>query len=191
MRQFVVPQFLDVESKIIGPVSGRQFVIMLVSAGLSFVWFELFVLAQVWIPLLLLTMALGGVLAFAQVNGQKMHYFLLNIFETARRPRLKVWSRSAYRQLHEEIHQIKNQRAVKKPVNTSHLAALALMVDTGGVYQGEEQLEQLRSKAALVLPPSEREQQIQQRAEEAQEQRRTQRPGDLPAEYTIDFGKKR
>ena len=29
MEQFVVPQFIDAEDKILGPLTGRQFVIML------------------------------------------------------------------------------------------------------------------------------------------------------------------
>ena len=37
MDQFVVPQFIDVEDKIFGPVTTRQFVILLVAGLVLFV----------------------------------------------------------------------------------------------------------------------------------------------------------
>lgn len=36
MQQFLVPQFIDVENKIIGPLTVRQFVIFLIAAGFIF-----------------------------------------------------------------------------------------------------------------------------------------------------------
>ena len=41
MNQFVVPQFIDVEDKIIGPITTRQFIIMLAAILMDFVAFKL------------------------------------------------------------------------------------------------------------------------------------------------------
>ena len=93
--QFVVPQFIEVESKIIGPISARQFILLIISLGSMYVWFKLLP-PLLFIPAIMLTGVVGGALAFGKVNGQMMHYFLLNLIQTLRRPRLKVWKRTEY-----------------------------------------------------------------------------------------------
>ena len=78
MDQFVVPQFIDVEDKIFGPVTTRQFLILLV-AGLML--FTAFKLADTTLFIFLLAVV-GGfalILAFVKINGQTFHYFLLNL----------------------------------------------------------------------------------------------------------------
>lgn len=139
MEHFVVPQFIDVESKIIGPISARQFVIIAVTLGLCYVWYRFFP-AFMFIPLIFFTATLGGGLAFAKVNGQSLHYFLLNFIQTLRRPRLKVWFRAEIRTI-EPPKEIPKQIPTKRdvgPVTESRLAAMSLMVDTGGAYQADE-----------------------------------------------------
>ena len=42
MQQFTVPQFIDVEDKIIGPITTRQFVIMLAGFTLIGISYKLF-----------------------------------------------------------------------------------------------------------------------------------------------------
>ena len=41
MQKFIVPQFIDVESKIIGPITTRQFLIMLAGLILGFAAYKL------------------------------------------------------------------------------------------------------------------------------------------------------
>ena len=72
--QFVVPQFIDVENKIFGPISVRQFIIILATLGLIWVWWELF---TIWLAAILgvFTFAVGGTFAFVKINGQSFHIF--------------------------------------------------------------------------------------------------------------------
>lgn len=81
MQQFVVPQFIDVEDKIFGPITTRQFVIMLVAGIIIFLAFRFGDFA-----LFVFTLAVvGGIallFAFVKVNGQQFHYFLLNLVQT-------------------------------------------------------------------------------------------------------------
>ena len=76
-QQFVVPQFLDVEAKIIGPITGRQFVIMLVTLGSEFIIYSIFLNIAVVIILGLPVLVMGIILAFAKVNGQPFHFIVL------------------------------------------------------------------------------------------------------------------
>lgn len=135
--QYLVPQFIEVESKIIGPISGRQFVICLISLALCYLWFELFP-AVIFIPLIFITGTIGGVFSFLKINGQAMHYFSLNLIQTLKRPRLTVWNRLPY----EEPQKVKVKRstapAYKEAPSQSRLAAVSLMVDTGGAYVTED-----------------------------------------------------
>jgi hypothetical protein len=139
--QFVVPQFIDAEDKIIGPITVRQFIILLVTflvvailfKLLSFVWFLL-----VGIPLVIA----GGVLAFGRVNGQPFHYFILNLVQTMRRPRLRVWDKTMNDGELRALTKVTltpppPPPARKAPVSASKLAELSLVVNTGGVYRPE------------------------------------------------------
>ncbi|MFH1225728.1 MAG: PrgI family protein [bacterium] len=143
--QFVVPQFIDVEDKIIGPISTRQFIIMLAGGLLMFVEykstdFSLFIAEG------LITLAVVLVLGFIKVNGQPFHYFLLNLIQTFKRPKLKLWDKElAEKELRflykAEIKEKKPAEApvpLKRPASNSRLSELSLIVDTGGAYQGEK-----------------------------------------------------
>ncbi len=142
MQQFVVPQFIDVEDKVIGPITVRQFVMLLVAGGLMFVAYKGsdFTLFLFWFFLIVI---LTVVFAFIRINGRPVHYFILNFLQTAKRPRLRLWNKRLQDfQLKQYLVQPPEEtvirRPTKSPVGTSRLAELALMVDTGGVYEGEE-----------------------------------------------------
>jgi hypothetical protein len=139
--RFTVPQFIDVEDKILGPLTARQFLIMLFAAGIVFLDFKLFDTA-----LFLLTaipeFALCGIFAFLRVNGQPFHIFLLNLIQTFRRPGLRVWDKAL--NTGELLAIIKApppppppQRIRKAPLAETRLAELSLVVNTGGVYNPE------------------------------------------------------
>ncbi|MDD5040015.1 MAG: PrgI family protein [Patescibacteria group bacterium] len=137
MQQFVVPQFLDVEGKIIGPLTVRQFLIFLVGAGLIFIVFKL---ATFWMAAIegIMIFALTGVFAFLKINGRPFHYFLLNMLQTARRPILKTWNKEIVIQRIKEEKQEKPKPPVpKKKLTLSRLNQLSLVVDTGGAYNEE------------------------------------------------------
>lgn len=135
MQTFFVPQFIDVESKILGPISVRQFSIIIVCGGLIYVGFKLFS----FFPFLLFAVIvgfLGGSLAFGKVNGQMMHYFLLNVIQTLKRPNLRVWKRSIILEHNQRVDAAAEPILVtlKDPLAESRLAQISLTVDTGGIY---------------------------------------------------------
>ena len=143
MQQFVVPQFIDVEDKVIGPITVRQFIIMLAGGGLTFIAYKLsdFVLFLIQLVFILLV---TFIIAFVKINGRPIHYFLLNIFQTFKRPRVRVWqkfySKSELRQYtKEKIAVLPPLIRTRNKVRASRLAELSLIVDTGGVYQGEKE----------------------------------------------------
>lgn len=141
MDQFVVPQFIDVEDKIFGPITTRQFVILL-SAGL--VLFIAFKLADITLFIFLAALIGGSalVLAFVKINGQPFHYFLLNIVQTVRRPSRRIWYKSfSNAELNELIKsgKVEMVEAVKEVPRMSYnrIRDLSLIVNTGGYYKPE------------------------------------------------------
>jgi hypothetical protein len=141
-EKFVVPQFIEVEAKIIGPITARQFIIMMVD--FLFIFIEFSLLERIlFIPVGLLTLVMGGVLAFVKINGMPFHFFLLNIIQTLKKPSLRVWDK---RLTDAEVRQYIKKEEVKaapvepkkEPLTTSRLSELSLVVNTGGLYKPED-----------------------------------------------------
>jgi membrane-bound ClpP family serine protease len=147
MSQFLVPQFIEVEPKIIGPITVRQFIIMIVGFILIFVEYKLL---SFWyfIGGAVLTFGIFGVLAFLKINGQPFHYFLLNVGQTLKRPKLTIWKKEVaadeIRKAFKNVTKVSSEViARKKQIGRSQLEELSLIVNTGGVYQtmlSEEEL---------------------------------------------------
>lgn len=145
MQQFVVPQFIDVEDKIIGPISVRQFMTLLVGAAAIFANYQLvykLILQNFWLFAVssIVIFAVSGLFAFFKVNGRPFHYFLLNLFVTAQKPRMRVWNKRLTRQdliVREETLVVAAPIPTKAPISQSKLTELSLVVDTGGAYREE------------------------------------------------------
>lgn len=71
-----MPQFIEVEDKIVGPLTLRQFIYLAGGAGLSVV---LFIYLPLWAAFPFIALAVGGslALAFYRVNGKP----LIELFE--------------------------------------------------------------------------------------------------------------
>ena len=144
MQQFTVPQFIDVEDKIIGPITTRQFIILLFGAILIFICYKIFDFSA-FIVFGLLIFGISGTIAFAKINGRPFHFFVLNLMQTVKRPILRVWNHNigglalSMTESAVSIAKDKGGRAsLVKHYTTSRLAELALIADTKGVYRGEE-----------------------------------------------------
>ncbi|KKQ27995.1 MAG: hypothetical protein US42_C0003G0052 [Candidatus Magasanikbacteria bacterium GW2011_GWC2_37_14] len=143
MQQFVVPQFIDVEDKIFGPITTRQFLILLAAGLLIFVFYKLTDFAL----FVTLTAVLGGlalVFAFVKINGQPFHYFLLNLLQTLRKPSLRVWKKNLSDEELNFLRKLNTEKApekiARKEVKSGHIHDLALLVNTGGFYKPEDEL---------------------------------------------------
>jgi hypothetical protein len=143
MQQFTVPQFIDVEDKIIGPITSRQFVIMLgtfllIAINYKIFYFSMFLVVS--IP----EMAIALVFAFIKVNSRPFHFFLLNIIQTLKRAGLRIWSNANnYYEVELDkkptVDPLSGSTAAKsREYQTSRLQELSLIVDTQGAYKGEE-----------------------------------------------------
>lgn len=142
MQQYVVPQFIEVEAKIFGPITARQFIICLIGGGFMFFAykvadFSLFILKG------LVIIVITGLFAFVKINGRAFHYFLLNLIQTVKKPRLRVWKKEELRitnyesRKKEKVKEGKQieEKKPRKKLESSRLSDLSLVVDTGGAYR--------------------------------------------------------
>jgi len=145
MQQFTIPQFIDVEDKIIGPITTRQFIIMLTGFVLMAISYKIFDFS-LFVATSVILLIIIVVFAFIKINGQPFHFFLVNITQTLKRAKLRTWNNGdkpldISSQLSEK--DIANKDSLKpanfkpKKIVESRLNELSLIVDTQGSYQGE------------------------------------------------------
>jgi len=138
--QFVVPQFIDIEPKIIGPLGVRQFITLIVTGGLIFVAYKTCDFA-LFIIIAIILLASGGTLAFMKVNGRPIYYLFLDILQTTKKPKLRVWRKEFILEkeikIKEKIELPPPPAVPRKTLSTARLSDLSLLVDTGGMYREE------------------------------------------------------
>ncbi len=141
--KFVVPQFIDAEDKILGPITVRQFLICLGAAFLIFIEYKIFTFVY-FIFATILTGGTAASFAFLKINGQQFHIFFLNFLASRLRPKLRTWQKGL---TDGELLAIIKHNKPAPPVvaavvaerpSSSRLRDLALTVNTGGVYNPDE-----------------------------------------------------
>ncbi|HPS21487.1 MAG TPA: PrgI family protein [Candidatus Paceibacterota bacterium] len=90
--QFKVPQFLDVEDKIFGPFTFKQFVYLAGGAGLCFVVYKILGLLLGAIPILLIA-GFAVALAFYRPNNKPLLNMVEAGFKFYTQNKLYVWKR--------------------------------------------------------------------------------------------------
>jgi hypothetical protein len=142
--QFHVPQFIDVEDKIFGPFSARQFFYIGGAIGAFFVFFSI---TKSFIFGLLLSspfIALGLALAFYKINKRPFIYILEAAFKYTLQPRLFIWHKeqkkiSRKKKAEEDAKGIAEELFVPK-LSDSKLKDLAWSLDIQeSVYSDENQ----------------------------------------------------
>jgi hypothetical protein len=92
--QFQVPQFIEVEDKIFGPLTFKQFVYVLGGAGAAYLIYRVLPL---WLaaPFMLGVGGLAGALAFMQWNGRPFILALESAFYFILKTKLYLWNNEA------------------------------------------------------------------------------------------------
>jgi hypothetical protein len=90
--QFKVPQFLDIEDKIFGPFTFREFVYLAGGAGLCFVLYKALGLMLAIIPMLFIA-GLSAALTFYHPNGKPFIDMVEAGLKFAMQDKLFIWKR--------------------------------------------------------------------------------------------------
>lgn len=154
--QYKVPQNVDIEDRVIGPLTLRQFMIILVAVGtILILYFVLVGILQIlfWILALVIGGA-AGVLAFGKYGDQHLEVFALGAWKTLTSPRTRVWKKEA------ELHQMtkkaeepapKKEETQKRSLEEARddLESLAELVDSGGYSKGNT-----KDRIVMSEPPN-------------------------------------
>lgn len=77
--QFQVPQFIEIEDKIVGPLTFKQFLFLIGGGGAAFIFYQLPLWVSVKFFLVILSIGVGAAFAFFKINSKS----LLSIIEDA------------------------------------------------------------------------------------------------------------
>lgn len=129
--QFQVPQNIDLEDKIIGPLTLKQFIILVVGGMIDYIWYTLFdasLFILFFLPTTLLTLAL----VFAKVQDQPFPKFLGSLALFVLKPKLLTWGKTPPLKIVEFQKKAKEQIIHPKHSTESQIQKLAVIIDTQG-----------------------------------------------------------
>jgi len=92
--QFQVPQFIETEDKIIGPLTLRQFLYLAAAGAVGFALF-FFLSTPVWLLITSIFTLIMAAFAFIKVNGRPLSVTALAALSFYWKPRLYLWERKA------------------------------------------------------------------------------------------------
>lgn len=137
--RFIVPQFIDVEDKVIGPFSFKQFLYLAGGGGLAFSLYKLLP-GLIAIPLALAVAALALALTFYKINGKPFVFILQAFFSYAIQSKLYLWRQRVYKQ-----EKVLKQEETKTTTSTtiprlteSRLSDLSWSLDILDMKEGDE-----------------------------------------------------
>jgi len=115
-----VPQFIDVEDRVIGPLTIKQFLYLLAGGiVVFFFWFvfdlELFVIAS--IPVVLISLAL----AFFQVGGRPLIATVTSLFGYIFKPKVLVWRRDGQPQVDRSVKPVGGNQKTSGQTNQARI----------------------------------------------------------------------
>lgn len=122
--RFEVPQFIEIEDKIFGPLTWKQFVYVAGGGGLAavlffFTPFIIFILFG--IPIAVLTFALS----FYQINNRPFSFFLESAVGYLRGTKLYLWRKHGSGVYGKSEEETSNAPAYKPPAEKNEIASLA------------------------------------------------------------------
>jgi hypothetical protein len=111
--QFQVPQFIETEDKIVGPLSLRQFIFIGIGFGICAL---LYFILQTWLWLILsiIVMAISISISFVKIQGRPFARVILSAFNFYWQPQTYVW---------QPEHEALAPRREEKPLKPAHKSA--------------------------------------------------------------------
>jgi hypothetical protein len=157
--QYKIPQNVDVEDKIIGPLTLSQFVALLFAAGICFFFYTIFASTSFILFVLASTpFALAGLaFAFIRINERSMETFILASASTLTRPRRRIWKQGVYPGMIKERPIAPVRPEEKAPPSQdqvhSQLEHLSQVVDSRGWDAKDAETQEFMSGGRIVSEP--------------------------------------
>lgn len=132
--QFQVPQFIDVEDRIIGPLTLRQFLYLSGAGGFSFI---LFFALQTWLWIIATTILgiIAAAFAFIKLNGKSLGLIMVAALKYAWQPKFYLWRRQTVRQ---ELPRLTNVPQQKHAAESLHDLYVKMNTTTQAIENREK-----------------------------------------------------
>jgi len=133
MAQYQVPQFIEVEDRIIGSLTLKQFLYLAFAGAILFVLWFLFNF-YIWIIVALPIAVLAAAFAFLKINDRPFVYFFLAIVKYFTKPKLYIFSSAPKEAPKEQMSKKKeaeSPKIIENKITPSKLKELALKLDAG------------------------------------------------------------
>ncbi len=91
--QFAVPQFTDVEDKLIGPLTLKQFLMLLATGGIVMFFWSIFGLNFFFFIFAVPVVIFGIGLAFGRYNGRPLFLYLGSFISFFTKPQVRIFKR--------------------------------------------------------------------------------------------------
>lgn len=91
--QYSLPQFIEVEDKIIGPLTLKQFLILLFGGLIGVFFWSIFKLSLMFFLAFLPTIGIFALLAFGKINGRPALFQVPAFFRFFSAPKIRIYQR--------------------------------------------------------------------------------------------------
>lgn len=128
--QYSVPQFIDVEDKVVGPFTGKQALFMVIGFGIlivAFTFFQFSFFMIIALPTIIMTL----LFAFWKPKGYTVSRWITNIINFSTTPHLYIWRREPESRMFKLTQKKKNNEDIEETkVSKNRIKELAWLLDT-------------------------------------------------------------
>lgn len=130
MALFNIPQFIDIEDKIVGPLTAKQLGWLAAGGVLLLVLWSMLDMSA-FIMAALIVGFIFGMLAFYRPNNQSLLIYILSIFSFFTKPKMYVWRRIPEIEKAKKAIAKKTQAATAAPkgINENKIEEISKMLD--------------------------------------------------------------
>jgi hypothetical protein len=137
--RFEVPQFIEIEDKIFGPLTWRQFLYVGGGVGLGVVLFIVDTPLIIFILFGLPLMVISGALAFYPVNNRPFSFFLEALINYVRGQKLYLWKKKEDI-IHKNMFaptEIPKDTLPRQPIKKQNVTTLARRLELQALQKNE------------------------------------------------------
>jgi hypothetical protein len=125
--RYQVPQFIEIEDKVIGPLTIKQFIYLVGGAGMAFIVYT-YVYIYIALPLIAGIIGLSLALAFYKINNKPFIDFLESAFLFYTKQNLYIWKKQP-KPIVETKQEVEKKRVYVPRLSDSKLKELSWSLD--------------------------------------------------------------
>lgn len=126
---FNVPQFIDIEDKIVGPLTAKQLGWLAMGGVVALVCYALLDQSAFWLSVIIIAVIFGA-LAFYRPYNQPLINFILSSISFATRPKMYIWKRISEKTAKSSVKkQTTVSKITKKNIDSKKIADVSKILD--------------------------------------------------------------